>query len=277
MGLPFLKQALHASLALFLVACASPSSIEIQQTTSTASQTPNLPLATSTIFVAENEIYAISIAQIQISSPGPKSRLTSPIDLEAQLYPGAAGKARIELFAADGRLLARKTILFTDDLNRANQLQTSIDFEIASSSASVLILSTEDQYGRLQALNSVELILLPEGDQVIAPTAEDTDSLQILSPQASAQVSGGTMTITGQARSRPGRALNVQLITREGRVLTFGEVYPHFEQGSQWGEFEIQLNYKVKEATWVQIAITENDPLIPRPIRFSGIEVLLVP
>lgn len=243
--------------------------------TASASQAPLL--ATSTISIADNQIFAVSIAHIRISSPGRESELISPIELVAQLYPGADGKVRIELFAGNGRLLARKILLFADVTDQADQLQTSIDFEVTRSSAATLILSTEDQYGRLQALNSIGLTLLSEGEQLITPAAEVIQSIQILSPQSGNQVSERFITITGRASSRPGRPLSIQLITREGRVLTFGEVYPLFEQGSEWGIFEIRLRYEVKEATWVQIAITENDPQIPRPVHFNGIEVLLMP
>ncbi len=184
---------------------------------------------------------------------------------------------RIELFAADGQLLARKILNLTDAAGQATQLHASIDFEVNRASDATLVLSTEDEYGRGQALNSVELTLLPEGEQLITPVAEANDSIQILSPQPGDQVSGGSMTVMGRASSQPGRPLNIQLITREGRVLNFGEVYPHFEPDSEWGTFEIKLSYDVKEATWVQIAIIEKDPQIPRPIHFSGIEVLLMP
>ncbi len=184
---------------------------------------------------------------------------------------------RIELFAADGRLLARK-ILSTGATGQVTYLQSSIDFEVSrTSQAAFLILSTEDEYGRLQALNSVDLKLLSAGEQLITPASEFVANIQIWSPQQGNEVSGGSLIIKGQANSPPGRPLNIQLITREGRVLNFGEVYPRFEQDSEWGTFEIKLSYALKEATWVQIAITENDPQIPRPIHFSGVEVLLMP
>jgi len=233
--------------------------------------------ATLTTYIADNSIFATSIAQIQILSPGPESRLTSPIELEAQLYPGADGKVRIELFTSDGRLLARKILMSADDTDLTVQFTASIDFEVSRPTAAILLVSAEDQYGRLQSLNSLDLTLLSEGEQLITPAAEADYGIQILSPQQGDQISGGSITITGQASSQPGRPLIVQLITREGRVLSFGEVYSHFEQDSELGTFETKLSYAVKGATWVQVAITENDPQIPSPVHFNAIEVLLIP
>lgn len=184
---------------------------------------------------------------------------------------------RIELFTGGGLLLARKVLDTDGDKGQATQFAVAIDFEVSRATAAVLILSSEDEYGRVQALNSVDLQLLPGREEGAAIAAEFKDSFQILSPQSGDEISGGSLTLGGQANSQPGRPLTVQLITREGRVLTFGEVYPHFEQDGAWGTFEIKLSYSVKETTWVQIAITESDPQIPRPIHFFGIEVLLIP
>lgn len=276
MGHSFLKLVFLSSVLLLLATCAPASNIPDQPTVS-ASQTANLPLANSTIPVADSRIPAVSIAQIPIDSPGPQSRLTSPINLDAQLYSGADDKVRVELFTDDGQLLARKILKLENYTDLTSELQTSLDFEVDRSSDATLILSTEDQYGRVQALNSVDVTLLTEAEQVISVAPEFADAIRISSPTQGEEISDGRLTISGQASSRPGRALNIQLITREGRVLTFGEVYPHFETDSTWGTFEIKLSYEVKETTWVQIAITENNPQIPRPIHFSGIEVLLIP
>ncbi len=183
---------------------------------------------------------------------------------------------RIELYGSDGRLMARKILVY--DAASQAELDVRIDFEIShASEAAWLMVRTEDAYGRVQALNSVEVVLLAQGEPSIKPAPLEPEGITIASPEAGAVSTGGTVTVTGAANIPAGRPLNVQLITREGRVLAFNEVYPTFKEGQTSGTFEISLPYRVKEVTWVQIAISEGEGLIPVPIHFAGVEVQLAP
>lgn len=183
---------------------------------------------------------------------------------------------RIELFGSDGRLLARKILVY--DAAAHAELDASVDFEISRASETArLVMSTEDEYGRLQALNSVELVLLSAGEQVLNLPAASSQEISISSPTDNEQIAGGTLTVTGSANIPAGRPLTIQLITREGRVLAFNVVYPTFSEDQTLGTFEINLPYRVKETTWVQIAITESGGSIPGPVHFVSVEVQLAP
>jgi hypothetical protein len=264
--------------ALLLAAC-------IQDAASASTLAPSpMPTATipivesssPTVSIAKTNNQAIFVAEIGILSPGPDSRLISPIQLQAQLEPGAGGKVRIELFGSDGRLLARKILVY--DAAAHAELDASVDFEISRASETArLVMSTEDEYGRLQALNSVELVLLSAGEQVLNLPAASSQEISISSPTDNEQIAGGTLTVTGSANIPAGRPLTIQLITREGRVLAFNVVYPTFSEDQTLGTFEINLPYRVKETTWVQIAITESGGSIPGPVHFVSVEVQLAP
>jgi len=172
--------------------------------------------------------------------------------------------------------MARKIVVY--DEAAQGELDVSIDFEISrAKEAGRIAISTEDEFSRLQALNSVDVVLLSNGIQVINPAADQKEGIAIGSPKEGDAIVGGTVIVTGKADIPAGRPLNIQLITREGRVLAFNEVYLTFGEGQTSGTFEIRLPYRVKEATWAQIAITESGVSIPGPIHFASVEVQLAP
>lgn len=229
---------------------------------------------TSTLFIAKNIDNTISVAEIKFITPGPNSQLLSPIRLHALLQPGDKGHVRIELFGSNARLLARQILVF----ETTPEMDAEIDFETSHQKETArLVVSTQDEFGRLQALNSIDLVLLSEGNEVINPPADPPEEILISSPQQGEVLYGGIIKIAGTANIEPGRPLDIKLIDREGRVLTFGEVYPKFEKGETWGTFEIAFTYTVKESTWAQIAITENGVGILGPMHFTAIEVQLAP
>jgi hypothetical protein len=188
------------------------------------------------------------------------------LEIEAQLAPGADGRVRIELVDANGRLLAARVLEL-----RSNELRTQIAFELGRPSlAARLTISTQDEYGRTQALNSVELTMLASGAPSIFPAANE-EHIVIEQPQAGEELAGGSLLVRGRALTAQGRPLTVQLVTREGRVLAFREVYP------QDGNFEVEFNLDLDEPTWVQVAVIESGGLAPGVAHFTGVEVLVKP
>lgn len=137
-----------------------------------------------------------------------------------------------------------------------------------------LTLRTVDGYGRTQALNSVELILLGEGQTNIVPGNEQSH-ITLSQPTDRQQISG-EIVISGTAYTASNRPLSIQLITREGRVLVAREIYTQDEL-SRPAIFETVLNVKVNEPTWLQVAVSERGYNIPGTAHFSAVEVLLLP
>jgi hypothetical protein len=247
-----------------LVACGQPpaATVAITEAAHTATLAPTL----TAIQIAEQTETAIDIADIWIEAPGPDSLATSPLAIEAQLAPGADGHVRIELIDANGRLLAVQVLELT-----SNELQTQIAFELGRPSlAARLTISTKDEYGRTQALNSVDLTLLASGAASIFPPAGE-EQIVIEQPQAGEELARGSLLVGGQAQTQPGRPLTVQLITRAGRVLAFREVYP------QDGNFKVEFNLDLDEPTWLQVAVFESGGLAPGVAHFAGLEVLVRP
>jgi len=275
---PTIKQ-LTLFFAALLSACSSPAPFPASPLPISTPISRSTPLNAPTLFIAETELQSFSIAGIEILSPGPDSQLRSPIQLDLRLQPGANGQVRIELVGQDGRLLLRKLLKVQDSVaQRSVALEVSLDFEIPRAvEAGRLIISTEDEYGRLQALNSVDVVLLSRGRSLISPSSGPAEKLMIIAPERGEQVQGDLIVISGRVKGPPGAPLLIELMTREGKVLAFSNVYPNYQEESDTSVFQIELGYNVKEPTWAQIAMLESGGAIPAPKYFAGIEVLLLP
>jgi hypothetical protein len=203
---------------------------------------------------------------------GPESQVISPIRLLAHLASGADGRVRISLVDQNDRLLAERV----QGLQLGQDLDLKIPFEISHPTLPArLTVSTQDEYGRIQALNSVDLTLLANGAAQLTP-ADARVHIAIEQPAAGAQIAGSDLQIGGIANGEPGRPLTIQLITRAGKVLAFGEVYPDYDATGA-GAFAIEFDLEVRDATWVQVAVFENGGGFAGPAHFNSVEVLLEP
>lgn len=262
-----------AALSLLLAGCAAAPAASPTPTKPSSTTQPTAADIASTVTateIADTDNYAISIADIYILSPGSGSQVSSPIDIDARLQAGADGHVIVELSDPAGRILVRQ-VLAASTAEFAMQLP----FEVSRPPLPArLTLRTLDGYGRTQALNSVELMLLAEGQANIVPGSEQSHIT--LSQPADGQQISGEIVISGTAYTANNRPLSIQLITREGRVLVAREIYTQDEL-SRPAIFETVLTVKVNEPTWVQVAVSERGYNIPGTAHFSAVEVLLLP
>jgi hypothetical protein len=255
-------------LAYALSACTATPPISTQTVTAT-DVAVNSVSATS---IAEQTPVAIDPAEIFILTPGDGSQVVSPIQLSALLQPGLDGAISIQLMDLQGRLRFAQVLTLNGP-----QLDLDVPFEISRESGQAqLTISTLDKYGRIQALNSVSLVLLHDGEANIVEGASDA-YIVIDAPHLGDDISAEKLVATGRVLSQPGRPLNVQLITRAGKVLAFSEVYPTYVAGEAYGSFELEFNLNLDEPTWVQLAVSENAGTPFGMAHFKGVEVLLKP
>ncbi len=273
-GLPSPKLATAlAALGLILASCAaaptvslSPTEIAPQASPAAATVTTSIPEATE---IAGNNDYTVSIADIFFLTPGDGSQVVSPIEVAARLQPGADGQVVAELSDQAGRILVRQVLALS-----TTEFATELPFEISRPPMPArLTLRTVDSYGRTQALNSVELMLLAEGQATIVPGNELTP-ITLSQPVDGQSIQAPEITISGSVHATSSRPLSIQLITREGRVLAAHEVYPRGETSP--ATFELVINARISEPTWVQVAVTQYGRT-PGPAHFSAVEVLLLP
>lgn len=196
-------------------------------------------------------------AEISIIRPGQLSRVSSPVRVIIALANGNSRLVQFSLIGEDGRAITTFkdwTLPYLDPVN--GNLTKDIEFSIPGvAEAGRLEISLQDSFGRILALNSVELILLSTGgtDRNYAPENRDRVMVQLPSPGATIQ--GGSLLIAGFVRTRNGSPLTVWLIDEAGNKVGEGEAPVVLAEGAQQGQFVGEIAYTVAARTPVRLVI----------------------
>lgn len=215
-------------------------------------------------------------AAIRINRPGPQSRLTSPMQVRAILAPGAGGIFRLELLGEDGRLLASKTLTYR--LGDRVNLSTDLEFGVPGvAEAGRLQIITLDEFERVIALGSVNIVLMSVGPDEITTAVDLRARIFPMEPAAGSIVSGGTLFIYGKAKPNPQMTLLVELITPERKVVGQRVIGITPEAGEDYGIFSGEIPYTVSAETPVRVTIYERGDRIPGDTTITTYELILLP
>jgi hypothetical protein len=216
-------------------------------------------------------------AAIQIYTPGPLSKLVSPVKLYGYAVPGFGSKGTASLYGEDGRILDSELL----QLNTANKwayYYWTLPFEVqGAGELGRLSLSTQDEYGRFTATYSVHLILLPEGYSIANPPGDFKERCVIQQPVAGFRVAGGTMMVTGEMRPFNSLPLMIELIDRAGNVLSAQPVVITPAPNDSYVPFQITLLYSISTGTWARLTVDQPDDRIPGTMYLYSQEVFLNP
>ena len=285
-------QAGEAQTGQNLQVTASPGTPTEPQTSPTPTVEGGSPLATPAVaseppFVAESPVpLSIStptpnrfpVADIQIFRPGLMSRVVSPIRVNAYLQPGAEGRVWVELFGEDGSLLFREIRRYSALPGARVNLSMEVAFEIAGvAQVGRLVVSVQDEFGRVSALNSVDLILLSEGEEDLNPTDATLQQIVIEQPGPKRLIQGGTVVVSGLARLRNEQNLVAELRNEENQVVGFRlvGVEPPGEDG--YGNFLAEVPYTGDKLEPVRLSVYESGGAISEKIYLSSVEILAGP
>ena len=226
---------------------------------------PNTPTITPTAVLLVDPDIEIPTAHIRINRPGPGSKVSAGFFLIIDFLPSGGNKVRIELFGEDGRSLSAFSHPYIARLNQERvELAFAIDYEIqAFSELGRIQVSLDDEFGRPQALTSVDLILLSTGSSSINPPQDEREKIFIQQPFKDTIVPGGSLALTGIVRTDNANPLVVELTTEDGRVVGTALAGVAVEPGQTYGLFAGEVEYEVDEPTWVRMTIRELDRRIP--------------
>lgn len=211
---------------------------------------------------------------IRILAPGPMSKVVSPIILKMDLVSGESQKAQIDLFAEDGSLLSRtvkKVPLSGDGVFQ----QIKIPFEIRTAAeVARLTITTTDKAGRIQALNSVRILLLSAGDSTITPPGNPSEPVGVFSPTLKDSATGGVLNVRMDVWPFNLNPVLLELIGPDKkslglRVLTIAQLTPQL--------FETTIPYKVSEPTLARLTIRQDDDRMDGLFYVYSQEILLNP
>lgn len=213
-------------------------------------------------------------AAIEIQSPGPMSKVVSPITLRMNIVSGESENVQIDLFGEDGRLLSR-TVKKVPTSGRGVDQHIQIPFEIrAAAEVARLTISTTDKAGRTQAMNSVRLLLLSAGTNEINPVGDPSEPVRVFSPGPEEPASDGVLNVRGDVWPFNLNPVIFELVGPDGkslglRILTVEQLHPQL--------FETTIPYKVSEPTLARLTIRQDDDRMDGLFYVYSQEVLLNP
>lgn len=232
-------------------------------------QHSSTPTPTPTLIIPE--------ADIQITNPGPLSKVVSPFTLTSHLIPGETRRAEVALWGEDGRLIYRRLFVFRS-LNERTSIATKIPFETSAvAETGRLVVQVKDEHNRLVSLASHQLILMTEGEADVNVPGDLLAPIMITKPEEKVLIQGDILDIAGWVRKAPGHTLLVELVAADGRVV--GSRLAEVESGPD-GEhlpFVAEVPFQVDAPTWARISISERKPGVTTPLNLASIEVLLSP
>ncbi len=269
----------------------SPTPLAFEQTITmspapSATRTPDLsatatPRASRTPTITPTP--TIPPAGVQINSPGPMSKVVSPLDLTGNLHTEPSGNYHVELWieplqpGGEPRLLYKEVQRIISSPINWLYLDQEIQFELTRvSEFGQLRITVLDTFGRAVSINSVDLILLSMGTSNITPPSPKTEPIVIHEPTDNQLIQGGKLIVSGVAMPDSG-VLLVQLVTADGTVVGYKEVFVTASPDGNYVPYTVEVPYQVEKPTWVLLQISESGTRITGINHLSSVQVLISP
>jgi len=196
------------------------------------------------------------IGAVQFISPGPMSKLVSPIQFRANVISGESQKVQVDLYGEDGRLLSR-TLRKVLNTSEGAFVSFKIPFETRTvAELGRITVSTLDRKDRIQALNSVRVLLLSSGLNEINPPGNPSEPVGVFKPLDKDSVSGGVLSVKGDVWPFSLKPVILELISADGkslglRILTIETQNPQL--------FQTTIPYKITQPTSARLTIRQDD------------------
>ena len=214
-------------------------------------------------------------ARIYVASPGPMSKIASPLQVRMEVVAGETKLVDIGLYGEDGRLIARELQRIQSEPPTAAYVTTEIPFQIRAAELGRLEIITRDRAGRIESLSNTFLLLLPLGQSEINPPAPPFERAVFYQPEVNVTVSGGVLHIEGAMwplnNSQP---VVIDVIEEGGRVM-LSKILSL--QGDTYIPFSVDMPYSATQAMPVRISIRQNDARIDGIIYLFSQLIILAP
>jgi len=240
-----------------------------------------IPTPTDTLTPAPTDTLTPSptapIAQIRIQSPGPMSKVTSPLSLRMQVVSGSSELVQVDLQGEDGRLLSRN-LERVPTWPGGYYVSLKIPFEVLTAAeVGRITVSTKDDAGRVQAQLGMRVLLLSVGSEEITPEGDSSERAVFYSPprkEKDAVAEGGVINVNGRYLPFNDQPVILELLDPKGKTLGLRLLEL---SGSGEQLFSTTLPYKVSEPTPARLVLRQDDDRLDGLIYLYSQEILLNP
>jgi hypothetical protein len=202
----------------------------------------------------------VPLGDIQIKTPGPMSRVVSPLLVHLTAVAGGSHRVEVDLFGEDGRLLGRTISAVSGD-PEGDTLSFKIPFEIrAAGETGFLQVSTNDSQGRVQSLVTLRILLLSSGTSQINPAGNTIYERIAFSNWPEDQgASGGVLPLEGQFMPYSRQPFILWLKAEDGRTLSQRVLTV---AGTDWQSFKTTLPFKVDQPLAARLVVLQADDVL---------------
>lgn len=285
-------------LLLMLASCApaastptlAPTVITLPSATVALLATDTVAAVGGTSAVGETPATGSGLEAILIASPGGGAAVTSPVTVQGQSRPTFEQNLVVAVYGEDGGLLAQQATTIDAPAGSPGNFSATLDFSVATEQAGrISVYETSAMDGGIVHLASVEVILRPSGSAEIIAAEFHFESIAIASPAATAEISGGVITVSGYSDyyfesnlglvlcGTGGSGAPNELCGTEDNVLASGNALIDASDIGQAGPFNGQLTYSVAEPTPGRIVVFAASPRDGGLLHVSSIPITLLP
>lgn len=210
------------------------------------------------------------------------SSLISPFILQADIAAGNSGRIQVDLLGEDGRVLQRIIKkLVSNPLGIFQRFEFSYQIR-AVTEAGYIRISTRDDLGRMQALNTMPVLLYSVGTAQINPQGNMIyERVAVKGLVEKSNFYAGEVALNGLIWPYNDQPMVVELISAEGKPISARILKMN---GIDTQPFETVLPYKVSEPTPARLTFRQDnsllgisDPELGKLVYVYSIEVILNP
>jgi hypothetical protein len=215
---------------------------------------------------------------IMILTPGPGSRVTSPVRVSGEADPTFEQNLVVRVLLADGSLVSQVATTIQAEVGQRGAFSVDVPVNLTAEQAIFIqVFAASPRDGRITHLSSAGVTFTPTGPAVIETRPEYPEQIVIFEPQLGAQVSGGSVHVRGFGLATFEQTLNVDVQDQNGNVIGSEAVIVAAPALGKPGYFEADVTFTVGRAQPGRVVVRDVSPAFGGTVHLSSVEVNLAP
>lgn len=255
------------------IATASP----VQATASPPTVAPTASGARATGAPAER---VLPREAITILSPGPGSKVASPVQLSGEADPTFEQTLAVRVVSMDGTTMTSLSTTIRADAGQRGPFAVQIPVDVPQPQQAMLqVYAASPRDGGFTHLASVIVTLLPQGapGEQIRPASAQPERIVIDQPGPGQSLTGGKVHIAGFALASFEQTLVVELYDGEGRRLASQPVIISAPDMGVPGPFQTDLAYPATASGPGRVVVRDISPANGADVHLASVEASLSP
>lgn len=215
---------------------------------------------------------------ILILSPGPGSRLISPIRVSGMADPTFEQALAVRLVLDDGSELNVIPAQIAAELGERGPFEAEVPFTVGEErQAFIQVFATSARDGGITHLAAVGVSLAPDGPENIIPVGPHPERIVILEPAQGADISGGVVHVEGFGLASFEQNLVIEVYDEMGNLVGGQPVTVQSPEMGQPGPFSADVPYNIQTAGAGRVVVQDPSPAFDGDVHVSSVEVRLEP